>query len=48
MFSETLTETITIQNMKLTLKHGIRQWKVFNNDDILNKVEKVMRSVIQW
>ena len=43
-FSETLTEPITIWN----LKHGILQWKVFDNDDILYIVEKVLKNAIQW
>ena len=38
-FSEKLTETITIWNMK----HGTYQWIFFDNYDVLYIVEKVLK-----
>ena len=48
IFSKTETETITIENLKLTLKLGMSMKKFFNFDDILYIVEKVMKKAIQW
>ena len=30
------------------LKHGIRQWKIFNNDDVIYIVAEVLKNAIQW
>ena len=48
MFLKTLTETITIKNLKLYTETWYVNEKIFNNDDILYIVEKVMKNAIQW
>ena len=42
-----LTETFTIENLKLTPKLGMSM-KTFSNDDILYIVEEVLKSFIEW
>ena len=46
VFSNTITETITITKLKVTLKYG-KSMKVFNNNDMLYTVEKILKSAIQ-
>ena len=39
VFSNTMTESISIKNLKLTVKYGISM-KIFNSNDMLYTVEK--------
>ena len=50
MFWKTLTETTLLkkpENEETILSNLVCQWKVFNNDDILYIVEKVLKNAIQ-
>ena len=45
MFSKTLTETITIQNLEITLKHGM-SIKNFCNSGVLYIIKNILKRVV--